>query len=146
MPDLNPKQRKFVAEYLKDQNGTQAAIRAGYSKKTAGHIAIRLLQKVTIKELVETGLNKAAEEAGVTAEWVARRLKLVAERCIQEVDPIVKANGIYKRDRNTGKICFDFDAAGASKALELLGKTKGMFIDKHDISVGGRMVIIRPKR
>lgn len=43
--DLTDQQRLFVAEYLKDNNATQAAIRAGYSKKTAEQIGYQLLQK-----------------------------------------------------------------------------------------------------
>lgn len=135
-----------MSEYLKDQNGTAAAIRAGYGKKSARSAAARMLTFANVKKEVEARLKAVADKAQVTAEWVTERLKIVAERCIQETDPIMKANGIYKRDRNTGKICFDFDSTGASRALELLGKTKGMFIEKQDISVGGRMVIIRPKR
>lgn len=146
MREMTRKQAKFVDEYLIDRNGTQAAIRAGYPKKTAQQIASEYLSKPVIKVEVERRMKELTDKASVSAEWVLERLKVVAERCIQEVDPIVRANGIYKRDRNTGKVCFDFDSAGASRALELLGKTKGMFIEKQDISVGGRMIIVRPKR
>jgi phage terminase small subunit len=146
MREMTRKQEKFVAEYMKDQNGTAAAIRAGYGKKTARQAAARMLTFVNVKKEVEARLKAAADKAQVSAEWITERLKLIAERCVQEVDPIMKANGVYKRDRNTGKVCFDFDSAGASRALELLGKTRGMFIDKHDVSVAGRMVIVRPKR
>ena len=146
MREITRKQEKFIDEYLIDRNGMQAAIRAGFSKKTAKQIGCRLLTKAYIKLEIERRIKKVSEAAEVTAESIVRRLNLIADRCIQEVDPILKANGIYKRDRNTGKICFDFDATGASRALELLGKTKGMFIEKQDVTVGGRMIIVRPKR
>lgn len=145
MRELSRKRQRFVSEYLKDQNGTKAAIRAGYSKKTAGQIANEYLKIPQIKYEIEQRLNEIAKKADITAESVLRRLNLVADRCIQEIDPIFKANGIYKRDRNTGKICFDFDSSGATRALELLGKTMGMFIDKHDVIVGGsKLVFVHP--
>jgi len=146
MRELTRKRERFISEYMKDQNGAKAAIRAGFSKKTAAQIASEYLTIPKIKLEIDRRLNEIAEKADITAESIMHRLNLIANRCIQEVDPIMKTNGTYKRDRNTGKICFDFDSAGASRALELLGKTKGMFIDKHDVSVAGRMVIVRPKR
>lgn len=146
MREMTRKQQRFVDEYLVDQNGTQAAIRAGFSKRTAGSIASEYLDKPSIKSEIDRRMKVAADKADITAESILRRLNLVADRCIQEIDPIVNASGIFKRDRNTGKICFDFDSAGATRALELLGKTKGMFVDKHDVTIGGRMVIVRPKR
>ena len=54
---LNDQQEKFCREYLKDLNGTQAAIRAGYSKKTANAIACRLFTYVYIQKKIESGLN-----------------------------------------------------------------------------------------
>ncbi len=54
---LTNKQRVFIAEYLKDFNGTQAAIRAGYSKKTANEIASENLTKPSIKEAIDSEIN-----------------------------------------------------------------------------------------
>jgi phage terminase small subunit len=51
---LNRKQRRFVAEYLVDMNATQAAIRAGYSARTANVIAAQLLAKLSIREQIAT--------------------------------------------------------------------------------------------
>lgn len=146
MREMTRKRQRFVIEYLKDQDGKAAAIRAGFSKKSAAAIASEYLTIPSIREAIDSRLREISEKAGVTAEWVTARLKLIAERCIQDIDPILTKAGGYKRDRHTGKICFDFDAAGAKGALELLGKTKGMFIDKHDVTVGGKMVIVRPKK
>jgi phage terminase small subunit len=134
-----------VTEYLKDQNGTQAAIRAGYSKKTAQEISSRLLSKAIVRTEVEKALEEIRIKSELTSESVLRRLNEVANRCIQSVEPKVRANGLFKLDRLTGKICFDFDASGANRALELLGKSMGMFVDKHDVTVGGRMIIVRAK-
>lgn len=107
------KKRAFVREYLKDQNGTQAAIRAGYSKKTARSIASENLTKPDIKAALAKKIEKAEEKAIVDLVYVIKGFKEVADRCRQEDT---------------------FDAAGANKALECLGKHLGAFIEKHEHS------------
>lgn len=67
---LNPKQQKFVLEYLKDLNATQAAIRAGYSKKTAMQQGSRLLSNVEIAEAVGKKHAKALSKLDISAERI----------------------------------------------------------------------------
>ena len=67
---LNPKQERFVAEYLVDLNATQAAIRAGYSPKTAGVQAFDLLKKPEIAAALERQRNQHAKNTGLTVERV----------------------------------------------------------------------------
>ncbi len=74
---LTPKQAKFVEEYLIDLNGTQAAIRAGYSAATARQIASRELSKVNVQDAIAAGRAKLAEAAGVTAEKVVKEYALL---------------------------------------------------------------------
>jgi phage terminase small subunit len=79
---LNPKQQRFVAEYLKDLNATQAAVRAGYKPKNADVVGPRLLGQVGIREAVDAGLAKRNEKIGLTAEFVldnVRRIQAKAE-------------------------------------------------------------------
>lgn len=71
---LNPKQRAFVREYLVDYNGTQAAIRAGYSSRTAAEQSSDLLRKPNIKELIVEKEQQAAAAANVSAEMVIGEL------------------------------------------------------------------------
>lgn len=71
---LTPKQQAFCREYLIDLNGTQAAIRAGYSKRTANEQAARLLAKVSVSSYMKTLMDKRAERAQVDADWVLKRL------------------------------------------------------------------------
>ena len=61
--NITPKQQRFVDEYLIDLNATQAAIRAGYSPKTANRKGNRLLSKVDIQQAIEQA--KAEAEAMV---------------------------------------------------------------------------------
>ena len=75
---LTAKQRRFVEEYMIDKNATQAAIRAGYSEKTAQVIGSENLSKPIIAVEIESGLAKLAESAGVTAERVIAELEKLA--------------------------------------------------------------------
>ena len=70
----NAKQQRFVAEYLVDLNATQAAIRSGYSAKTAAEIGYELLRKPQIAAAVEKGLQKARKRCEVTRDSIARQL------------------------------------------------------------------------
>lgn len=75
---MNDKQRRFVAEYLKDQNATQAAIRSGYSKQTARQQASDLLSKPNIKSAIQRKLAKIEAKCEVTAERVIAELGRLA--------------------------------------------------------------------
>jgi len=76
--DLTPRQQRFVEEYLVDLNGTQAAIRAGYSRRTAEVSASRLLRKAKVFKVVTARKSARAEAAGITEERVLRELNALA--------------------------------------------------------------------
>lgn len=135
---LNPKRRRFVTEYLKDQNGTQAAIRAGYSKHTANEQAAELLAIPSIRAAVDEKLEKLQEKVLVSKEFVIGGLKEVAQRCMAHV-PVMEFDRESKEmvqkmkfDEVTGKEVgvYDFDSTGANRSLELLGKHLSLFSDK----------------
>lgn len=75
---MTPKQQAFVHEYLLDKNATQAAIRAGYSLKTAASIGEENLKKPEIRAAIDAGLNDLAARVGVSAEMVLRERKRIA--------------------------------------------------------------------
>lgn len=118
---LTPKQSAFVQEYLIDLNGTQAAIRAGYSARTANEQAARLLAKASVSQAVAEAQAKRAEKVGIDAAYVLRQAVKLHERCMQEVSPILDRKGQQVTDE-AGNPLFEFNAAGAAKALELVGK------------------------
>lgn len=70
---LTAKQRRFVDEYLADLNATQAAIRAGYSKRTAQEQASRLLSNVMVRAAVEDAKRARSGRTGITADMVLQR-------------------------------------------------------------------------
>lgn len=71
---LTPKQEAFCREYLIDLNGTQAAIRAGYSKRTANEQAARLLANVSVSSHLKTLMDARNERTQIDADWVLKRL------------------------------------------------------------------------
>ena len=83
---LNPKQLRFAAEYPIDCNGTQAAIRAGYSEKTARAQGARLLTNADIKKIIEKSLVKANEKAGLTVETVLANIENLRKRANKDDD------------------------------------------------------------
>lgn len=74
---MTPKQQRFVEEYLIDLNATQAAIRAGYSEKTAYSIGQENLTKPEIAKAIETNQSKRSEKVGLTAERVLQELSKI---------------------------------------------------------------------
>lgn len=75
---LTPKQQLFVDEYLVDLNATKAAIRAGYSAKTAHSQGPRLLEKVEIRDAISRAQKERAAAVKVEAHEVLRELKRIA--------------------------------------------------------------------
>ena len=112
--ELTPKQAAFVQEYLKDLNGTQAAIRAGYSKKTANEQAARLLANASVQAAVTKGREKLAAKAEVTAERVLNGL-------------------LAEATADDGPTC----KTARVKAWELLGKHLGLMTDRSKVEVSG---------
>ena len=109
--ELNTKQKRFVVEYLVDLNATQAAIRTGYSKKTAGEQASRLLADVRISEAVAKAQHEAQERIEYTSDQWRRDVMRIATDAEQ--------NG---------------DITNALKGRDMLGKSLGIYSEKRDIT------------
>lgn len=71
---MTPKQKRFVEEYLIDLNATQAAIRAGYSRKTAGAIGGENLEKPEIATAIQQAMDERSQRTGITADRVLAEL------------------------------------------------------------------------
>ena len=74
---LNPRQQRFVEEYLVDLNGTQAAIRAGYSAHTANEQAARLLSNVSVRSAIERGQSEVAARTGASVDELVSRMRQI---------------------------------------------------------------------
>ena len=130
---LNARQEKFINEYLIDLNGTQAAIRAGYSKKTAQEIAAQNLTKPSIKKALEEKQKILSDETLITQKYVLNNLKHVFEYNSKEFDQVDMSGNHRSMMKNP---------AVAVKAIELLGKHLGMFADKVEHSLDDKTINI----
>ncbi|MGB0662796.1 MAG: terminase small subunit [Pontibacterium sp.] len=117
-----PKRELFCAEYLAcDLNATRAAIEAGYAKKNADKEASRLMQFPEILQRIAELKAERIERTKIDADYVLNQAVKLHERCMQEVSPKTDRKGDAIRD-DEGNPVFEFNAAGAAKALELVGK------------------------
>lgn len=114
---LNPKQKKFVQEYLKSGNATEAAVNAGYSSKSARSWASRLLSMPEIQDYRRELETKLFNEMGISQAWIGRRLVEIVERSTQAV-PHMSWNGETRQKEPDGM--WMYDAANAVKALHEL--------------------------
>jgi phage terminase small subunit len=133
---LTDKQALFCQEYLVDLNATQAAIRAGYSKKTAGVIGIQNLGKLNIQEVITKLKDKRSEKVEIDAAWVLRQAVKLHQRCMQEVKPKRNKKGEQITD-DDGNPVFEFNASAAAKGLELVGKHVNILAFKEQIEHSG---------
>lgn len=128
MADLTAKQESFCEEYMIDLNGTQAAIRAGYSEASAKEIASENLTKPNIAQRIIELKAERSNRTLVTADYVINGLLEVHQRCMQSEAVTERVDG---QQQETGE--FKFEHSGANKSLELLGKHLGIFTDKLDV-------------
>lgn len=157
MAKLREKQQLFVDEYLIDLNGTQAAIRAGYSAKTANEQASRLLANVSIQQAISEKMAERSKRTGVNQDRVVQELAKIA---FLKMTDVVDCNGKIKDDASEDDLsCIesikykhsDTDTGSSTerevktasklKALELLGKHLGMWNDKLDVNIAQPIVI-----
>lgn len=148
MNTLNIKQEMFCREYLVDLNATQAAIRAGYSKKTARQIAAQNLLKPNITKRLAQMMKERAYKVDLNVEYVLNNIIEISERCMQK-SPVMVGYGKdrdqakeYVDDPEHGKVLanvWEFDSAGALKAQELLGKYLQIFVEKKQVEHTGEV-------
>jgi len=81
---MNAKQARFVEEYLKDSNATQAAIRCGYSERSAYSQGARLLKHAEVAGAISTAKEQDAREVKLTRKRVLQELKALAMSCITD--------------------------------------------------------------
>jgi phage terminase small subunit len=137
---MTPKQERFVQEYLIDDNATQAALRAGYKSGDIGRQLTKTHGKKIYPEVlaaIESAHKQRSEQlkekGEVTTEYVVANLREVVERCLQRA-PVLNTKGKQVQDED-GNNLWEFNASGANKALESLGKYLGMFTEKVQMDV-----------
>lgn len=154
MANLTPKQQRFVEEYLIDLNATQAAIRAGYSEKTAKSIGQENLTKPDIQKAIEEAQNKRTEQTQIDSAYVLKRLVEIDQMDVLDImDDQMKIRPVNEWPKVWRQYVVNLENLELSdgegwlkkikwpdkvKNLELLGKhvSVGAFKDKieHDVS------------
>ena len=130
---MTPKQKRFCDEYLIDLNATQAAIRAGYSKKTANRIATENLSKPVIKEYVAERMAEKESELIADQDEVLRYLTSVLRGESQSEVVVVENIGDYMSEARAMQKAPD--EKERLKAAELLGKRYGLYTEKVEQQV-----------
>ena len=136
MAGLNEKQKRFVNEYLIDLNATQAAIRAGYSKRTADSQASRLLANVKVRQYIDEKMAEKDKKLIADQDEILRFLTSVMCGEVEEPVAILDGNG-YQDIRYVIP-----NAASRKSAAELLGKRYAMWTDKKQLEGNVGVTII----
>lgn len=131
---MTAKQKKFCDEYLIDCNATQAAIRAGYSQKTAKQIGQENLTKLDLKTYIDERLEKIHNEKTADAREVLEYLTAVMRG--EQTEQTLKLIGEGAQQITD----IDVSAKERLKAAELIGKRYGMF--KDGLNLGGAVPVM----
>jgi phage terminase small subunit len=161
-PKLTAKQSLFVQEYLIDLNATQAAIRAGYSKRRAKEIGYKLVHKNTLANIITAELHKRSTKTEITAERVLKELASIAfadmqnyveiddetgavrakswgempegaSRAVCEIKEVRRIMGSGEGGKEIVLECrLGYKHHNKEKALELLGNHLGMWKDRQE--------------
>lgn len=132
MAKMTAKQQRFCDEYLIDLNATQAAIRAGYSEKTAQVISAENMTKPAIKEYIANRMAEKESELIADQDEVLRYLTSVLRgETLSEVVVVENTGDFSSKARRVEKAP---DEKERLKAAELLGKRYGLYTDKMDLN------------
>ena len=126
---LTEKQKRFADEYIISGNATQAAIKAGYSKKTARFVGAENLTKPNIKNYIDERLEELKSERTADAQEVLEYLTSVMRGNETEEVLIGVGEGMQSTIQK------EVGAKDRLKAAELLGKRFALFTDKTEVAV-----------
>ncbi len=148
---MNERQKRFCDEYLIDCNATQAAIRAGYSEKTAYSIGEENLKKPELKAYIDEQLERLHSEKTADAQEVLETLTRILRR--QEKETVVVTGKQRKSyfDSNGKKVIEEREEAvqveiptavrDVNKAAEMLAKRYGLLVDKVSVQDDSEILV-----
>lgn len=152
----SPRKARFVREYARDFNGTQAAIRAGYHPHSAGRTAYKLLQDPVILAAVHKGIARLHAKTDVTAERVLTELARIAygditamvrirngRVCVADSDALTQDQRSAIAEISETADGIRVKLADKTKALEMLGKRLALWTDRTELTgAGGEPLVI----
>ncbi len=130
---MTAKQQRFCDEYLIDLNATQAAIRAGYSKKTANEQGSRLLTNVSVKEYIDKRMAEKEKSLIADQDEVLRYLTAVLRGESESEEIVIENIGDFTSEARTMKKAPS--EKDKLRAAELLGKRYSLFKDNVKLDV-----------
>lgn len=133
MAKLTAKQKRFCDEYLIDLNATQAAIRAGYSKRSARQIADKNMSKDDIQEYINARMAEKEKDLIADQDEVLKYLTSVLRGESKSTEIVVEGLGDGMSEART--IQKEPSEKDRLKAAELLGKRYGIYTDKVEADV-----------
>ncbi|WP_324272820.1 terminase small subunit [Acinetobacter junii] len=143
MANLTPKQQRFVEEYLIDLNATQAAIRAGYSEKTANEIGAENLAKPSIAKAIQDALKERKERVQIDADYVLKRLVEIDQMDVLDImdenlnmKPLKEWPKIWRQYINNVESIELSDGEGWLKKIKWPDKVKNLELLGKHIAVG----------
>lgn len=137
---MTPKQQRFCEEYLIDMNATQAAIRAGFSAKTAGSIGREYLQKPQIKEYISKKMQEKNDALIAKQDEILQYLTAVLRGKSQSEIVVVEGTGMGMSEARRMKK--NPDEKERLKAAELLGKRYGLYTEQLNMTGEAKVVIV----
>ncbi len=162
---MTQKQRAFVREYLVDLNATQAALRAGYSKKTAGAIGTENLRKPIIEEEIKKAIDERAKRVQISADQVLAELAALAtsdimrnyvldpdtgEVTLTDAAPRSATRAVssveistYTSEDGSGRVQTKLKLWDKPRALQLLARHLGLLIEapRSDVTIHQYMAV-----
>ena len=120
---LTPKQQRFVAEYLIDLNATQAAIRAGYSAKTASSQGERLLRNVEVSQGLQSAQKAREQRTHITQDRVLQELARIV---FFDIRKLYREDGTMKDPHE-----MDADTAAALASIEVKEELERVDVDEE---------------
>lgn len=135
---LTHKQQRFVDEYLVDLNATQAAIRAGYSQKTARQIGEENLSKPDILAAVDKAMADRSERTKIDQDYVLSIITETIDRC-RQARPVLDKQGnpvLVKTPLGDVAPAYVFDAQAVLKGADQLAKHVGLY-EKDNLQKAG---------
>lgn len=134
MAKLTAKQQRFCDEYLVDLNATQAAIRAGYSEKTARAIGNENLTKPDIKEYIDARMAEKEKELIADQDEILKYLTAVMRGTETDEQYVVDPEGGVEKIPVRKQV-------NQLKAAEMLAKRYGLLVDKMEVDADMEMTI-----
>lgn len=130
---LDVRQKKFCDALLTGKSGTEAAVDAGYSPRSAASRASKLRAEEKIQDYLAARTDLEAAELGITEGWLLTKTVEVVQRCM-EAEPVLEWNEETRQKEPSGK--YQFNAQGALSGLKLVGQIIGVGTETQ-VAVGG---------